>query len=229
MADQLLSIEDSALTAIANAIRNKGGTSAALSFPNGFVSALQAIETEATVTPKITPQQVTLTPSNTSFPIEAGFHDGTGTVKIETETGSANPTSTEQTYYPSAGKFFSSFYVGGIGSGKKVITGTKVGDGSYKLTITQSDNADFDFKPSGMAGMLINPSGVSGDRTAAFQSFSSQSPRIYWNLTAYSKKFWNGMASSSQRFDLGTVGVATANFPFSMYNFKGTYFYVIWG
>lgn len=33
------------LTAVANAIRTKGGTSASLAFPAGFVSAIQAIET----------------------------------------------------------------------------------------------------------------------------------------------------------------------------------------
>lgn len=34
---------DTDLTAVANAIRTKGGTSAELAFPNGFVSAVQAI------------------------------------------------------------------------------------------------------------------------------------------------------------------------------------------
>lgn len=36
---------DSALTSVANAIRTKGGTSAQLAFPTGFVSAVEAIET----------------------------------------------------------------------------------------------------------------------------------------------------------------------------------------
>lgn len=38
-------ISDNSLTAVANAIRSKGGTSAPLTFPNGFVSAIQDIET----------------------------------------------------------------------------------------------------------------------------------------------------------------------------------------
>ncbi|MBQ4207655.1 MAG: hypothetical protein II621_05055, partial [Clostridia bacterium] len=135
MADELLSVESSGLDAIANAIRTKGGTNAPLTFPAGFVSALQAITTEATVTPKITPQQKVLTPSDTSFSIDAGFHDGTGTVSIQTETGSANPTSTQQTYYPSAGKFFSSFFVGGIGSGLQVYQSTKQGSGGSSITL----------------------------------------------------------------------------------------------
>lgn len=40
---------DTDLTAVANAIRTKGGTSAALAFPNGFVSAVQAITTGDTI------------------------------------------------------------------------------------------------------------------------------------------------------------------------------------
>lgn len=36
---------DSDLTAVANAIRTKGGTSASLAFPSGFVDAIDAIET----------------------------------------------------------------------------------------------------------------------------------------------------------------------------------------
>ena len=36
---------DTDLTSVANAIRTKGGTSAQLAFPGGFVSAIQAIPT----------------------------------------------------------------------------------------------------------------------------------------------------------------------------------------
>lgn len=39
------------LTAVADAIRTKGGTSAQLVYPAGFVSAIQAIQTG--VTPKL--------------------------------------------------------------------------------------------------------------------------------------------------------------------------------
>lgn len=43
MADYL--VTDTELTSVANAIRTKGGTSANLSFPTGFVSAIEAIAT----------------------------------------------------------------------------------------------------------------------------------------------------------------------------------------
>lgn len=64
---------DADLTSVANAIRTKGGTSAQLAFPTGFVSAVQAIPTggggsntpvaEATIT------SVTVTSSNRSFDV----------------------------------------------------------------------------------------------------------------------------------------------------------------
>lgn len=38
-------VDGADLTSVANAIRTKGGTSGALSFPNGFISAVEAIET----------------------------------------------------------------------------------------------------------------------------------------------------------------------------------------
>ena len=43
MADYILT--DTELTSVANAIRSKGGTSAALEWPSGFISAIQAIPT----------------------------------------------------------------------------------------------------------------------------------------------------------------------------------------
>lgn len=227
MADQLLSIEDSTLTAIANAIRNKGGLpqSNKLSFPDGMVAALQNIETEATVTPKITPQQVTLTPSNTSFPIAAGFHDGTGTVKIETETGSANPTSTEQTYYPSAGKFFSSFYVGGIGNGKQVVTGTITVSSSVSLSITGLPTS---FTPEGIIGGVCSKSSNTRYQCADFIYAPSISP-------SYIGKYYGGSSytlNSSDTWKDAQLNQGSVYLEYkstSSAKFANTIFYVIWG
>lgn len=51
MADYLTT--DTELTSIANAIRSKGETSAALSYPSGFISAIQAIQTAGTYQSKV--------------------------------------------------------------------------------------------------------------------------------------------------------------------------------
>lgn len=46
-------VDGADLTSVANAIRTKGGTSGALSFPNGFISAVEAIETGGGFTPEV--------------------------------------------------------------------------------------------------------------------------------------------------------------------------------
>ena len=39
-----LTVEDTSLVSVANAIRTKGGTTEALTFPDGFVSAIEGIQ-----------------------------------------------------------------------------------------------------------------------------------------------------------------------------------------
>lgn len=227
MTDELLSVESSGLVAIANAIRTKGNTNAPLTFPAGFVSALQAITTEATVTPKITPQQKVLTPSDTSFSIDAGFHDGTGTVSIQTETGSANPTSTQQTYYPSAGKFFSSFAVGGIGSGVQAVTGTKT-------FASASDNfvvSGLGFTPQGILLFSV-PDPTLKEYVNQYTSAISVP-----NLTpSYAATAIDNISGSS--YGLASIGLfsysssngGTVTIEHAGYNrFLHTYFYIVFG
>lgn len=48
-----LLVEDTSLTTVADAIRTKGGTTGALTFPDGFVSAVEGIETGTSLTPII--------------------------------------------------------------------------------------------------------------------------------------------------------------------------------
>lgn len=219
MADEILSIEESTLNAIAQAIKNKGGTSAKLSFPDGMVAALQNIETEATVTPKITPQQVTLTPSNTSFAIDAGFHDGTGTVKIETETGSANPTSTEQTYYPSAGKFFSAFWVDGIGNATQIITGTVTLNNERNLVIS-----GLSFTPIGIIVLHRPDPNVKRYDNQVLNAISV--PNLNPNATGTNQDSGSyGYASLSFSFSSGSATVSST----SNGRFYDTYFYIVFG
>lgn len=64
---------DTDLTAVANAIRAKGGTSAQLVYPNGFVSAIQAIQTG------ITPKLVVTTSAGAAVTAVKGSKTVTGT------------------------------------------------------------------------------------------------------------------------------------------------------
>lgn len=79
MADYL--VTDTELTSIADAIRTKGGTSASLTFPTGFVSAVNDI-------PSGGPSSTTVTFGEYSFPYTNGFItyvDGNGTVQKTTD------------------------------------------------------------------------------------------------------------------------------------------------
>ena len=65
----------------------------------------------------------TLDTTTTSYTIAKGYHDGTGTVKLVTETKSATPTESAQTISPTAGKVLSSVTVARIPTKYKDATG----------------------------------------------------------------------------------------------------------
>lgn len=98
MADYLTT--DSELTSIAEAIRTKGGTSAALAYPTEFISAIQAIETVGTYQSK----RVTPTESSQIIVPDTGY-DALSSVAVaaisSTYVGSGVPTKAAATYTPS--------------------------------------------------------------------------------------------------------------------------------
>ena len=65
----------------------------------------------------------TLNTTTTSYTIPKGYHSGTGTVKLVTETKSATPTESSQTISPTAGKVLSSVTVARIPTKYKDATG----------------------------------------------------------------------------------------------------------
>ena len=78
----------------------------------------------------------TLSGSATSYTVPAGYHDGTGTVSIVTETKSATPTKSAQTITPSTGKVLTSVSVAAIPAAYQDVTGVTavaadVLDGKY--------------------------------------------------------------------------------------------------
>ena len=75
MADYL--VTDMELTAVADAIRDKAGTAGQLSFPDGFVSAIQGIQAESTLQEKV----VTPTTSQQDITPDSGY-DGLSKVTI---------------------------------------------------------------------------------------------------------------------------------------------------
>lgn len=103
---------DTDITAVANAIRAKGGTSAQLVYPNGFVSAIQAIQTG--ITPKLvvttTPgAAITATPAE-GFKIVKGTADTNGTCTLE---------------LPKAGTWDVTAMANGVSNRQRIVIGTQ--------------------------------------------------------------------------------------------------------
>ena len=61
-------VNDNSLASVADAIRSKGGTSDALVFPDGFVSAISAIQTGGSVSEPTTISGINLHNKNTDIP-----------------------------------------------------------------------------------------------------------------------------------------------------------------
>lgn len=105
----------------------------------------------------------TIDTSTTSYTVPAGYHDGTGTVKVVNETKSATPTKASQTVTPTTGKVLSSVTVNPIPdqyqdisvvtagaadvlTGKKIVgsdgavtDGTMANNGAVSKTLTTAD------------------------------------------------------------------------------------------
>lgn len=80
---------DTDLTSVANAIRTKGGTSASLAFPAGFVSAVQNIPTGTTPTGT---KQISITENGTTTEDVAAYANAEITVDVQ---GGGAPTDNE--------------------------------------------------------------------------------------------------------------------------------------
>ena len=83
----------------------------------------------------------TLDGTTTSFTVPEGYHDGTGSVNIVTETKSATPTKSSQTINATTGKVMTSVTVGAIPAAYQDVTGVTavagdVLDGKFIVTST---------------------------------------------------------------------------------------------
>lgn len=108
MAEYLTNTAD--LTAVANAIRAKGGTSAQLVYPSGFVSAIQAIQTG------ITPKLVVTTSAGAAVTAAKGSR---------TVTGTAGTDGTCTLELPEAGAWSVTSAKDGLSSTQSIVIGTQ--------------------------------------------------------------------------------------------------------
>lgn len=78
---------------------------------------------------------VTLDGTTTTYTVPEGRHDGTGTVRVRTQTKSVTPTASSQTVKPDSGYLLSSVTVRAASSGKAGYSGTLTSGGTYNLSI----------------------------------------------------------------------------------------------
>lgn len=132
---------DRELNSVANAIRTKGSTSAGLVYPNGFITAINAIPTGATL------QSKTVNPSTTSQTVlpDSGY-DGLSSVTVNAmPSGSATTPATTITSNPTIG----------INSNTGIITASNSGTQSVTPTVSAG------YISSGTAGTIT----VNGSHT----------------------------------------------------------------
>lgn len=114
---------DTDLTAVANAIRAKGGTSAQLVYPSGFVSAIQAIQTG------ITPKLVVTTSAGAAVTAVKG---------AKTVTGTAGTDGVCTLELPEAGAWSVTSAKNGVNAAQSIVIGTQ----SMKMPLYLDSFAD---------------------------------------------------------------------------------------
>lgn len=232
MADQLLSVQDTSIQAVANAIKSKTGNSNALQFPGDFVDAINGIDTYANATDKVSPQTVTLTPSSPTYSIQPGMHDGNDIVQIVTEDQTVTPSTSDVVVTAPTGKFLGAVTVNAASMGDlhMVKTGTVTVNnvGSFRvrnlgfkpskcIMFLQSYNSDSSLYKVASA-RSYNESLKTGDcgtkNNDSFSRKTSSSPGMFEFKDDYSMVVSNTYIQSPSR---------------KTPVFAGTYYYVVWG
>lgn len=110
-----------------------------------------------------------LSTTATSFTIAKGYHDGTGTVSITTETKSVTPTKSTQTIGPASGKVLSSVSVAAIPDAYQDVTG---------VTATAANVLDGDFFVDATGAKIEGTMPDKGSVTASIDGLTTTSYTI---------------------------------------------------
>lgn len=155
-------VNDTSLTAVANAIRTKGGTSASLVFPNGFVTAIQAIPTGTSRTGD------DLTVSGATVTAPAGVYASAASKSVASGTA-GTPTASKGTVSnysititPSVTNT-TGYITGGTKNGTAVsVSASELVSGTYSVTSSGTKDVTNYASISVGAGSATAPSTISG-------------------------------------------------------------------
>jgi hypothetical protein len=158
-------VNDTSLTAVANAIRTKGGTSASLVFPNGFVSAIQAIPTGSGGTPRTSDD---LTVSGATVTAPAGVYASAVSKSVASGTAGI-PTASKGTVSNHSVAITPSvtnttgYITGGTKNGTAIsVSASELVSGTYSVTSSGTKDVTNYASISVGAGSATAPSTISG-------------------------------------------------------------------
>lgn len=191
-------VDGSDLTSIASAIRTKGGTSAQLTFPGGFVDAVGAIPTGG-VTPTGT-KQISISASGTITEDVTNY----ASVEVAVPQGSAGtPTAVKGSVSnhsisvtPSVTNA-TGFITGGTKTGTPVsVSASELVSGTLSITengtgidVTNYANVDVNVSGGGGGGVVTRPvSFTSNDATAMYYTDATMTPQ---SITSGSMELFN--------------------------------------
>ena len=185
-------------TAVADAIRTKGGTSAQLTWPNGFVSAVQAIPTGSGV---VQPLSVT---QNGTYNPPSGV-DGYAPVTVNVSGGGGDEWTTLKNYIESSGtQYINTEYVPNANSYIEVVANVPDNATSYPA--------------------IYGARSSTNDEAVIFAEFNISGIAMVWATgdTAFQPLFWNnGYIGKKCNYIMGGNGIVSI-YDIDGFGFKGT-------
>lgn len=159
-------VTDTSLTSVANAIRTKGGTSSALAFPTGFVSAIQAIPTDGGGGTPRTSDDLTVSGATVTAP--AGVYASAASKSVAsgtagTPTASKGTVSNHSVTVTPSVTNTTGYITGGTKNGTAVsVSASELVSGTYSVTSSGTKDVTNYASISVGAGSATAPSTISG-------------------------------------------------------------------
>lgn len=232
--DKLLKIQNDSIQRVVDTIKTKAGLSSEtkLLFPNEFISTLENLKTYDNATDKIAPETIRLTPSQTTWTVQSGTHNGEDnvSVSIHSDTIEITPSINGSIIEATDDEFLGNILIKAIESsqGKKIKVGTK----TYNSSTDTFEINNLNFKPEGAVIMLQSYGSNSNvNKVVCVTTYEyGDSNRIgYFG----SKNDNNLFASDDIKIELNNNSITYTpkndTTHSSSATFYGTYYYIIWG